>query len=391
MILEAVFGAIAGGFGVIPFVHTNLILQTVSPFIANPVLKAIFSISVSASHSLFEILSTLIIITGLKIRRVDPEIRNGGTPENDQMEFSAIYYTAFKALVCSICILPIVFFLLPLIKTAMAGQFKYIFLSLIVAQFFCEKNIHKAAIGIGVFLFAGILGSITFYKSIVAEPLFPLLSGFFALPALLLGESEPEYGEEGMKENTVSDYNTNQLILLAAFSAAISTLFPALTVGVLLGTILLMLRDSKLIPKIVPALIVSKVFFDIAASAITGNTRSYAAVLAKPLTEYFEGISLLLISSVALFSGCLALAFILHFKNRISRIYCKMENPELRRAFLIGILALIFIFGGVVALILAATACCMGIMGNQLKTKRSYLMGSLILPSLMYLFELGLF
>lgn len=397
MILEAIGGTILGIAGVIPFVHTNFILQAISPIVLNPISKAVLAISISASHSLFEILSTLAIITGFGFGR-------DGKADFGEKGFLGIYFIAFKAIVCCILLLPIAYFALPLLKNSMGESFRVIFLSIIVAQFISEKNLKKAAIGIGVFLLAGILGSITFYRNIVIEPLFPMLSGFFAIPALLLGEekmqkeySDNDYlGENNTDKSLASpsilgSINANQLILLAVFLSAISTLFPALTVGTLLGIGLLILRDQKLIPVIVPALIVSKVFFDITASAITGNTRSYAAVLAAPLGEYFGGMTLPLIACIALFSSCLSLAFILQFKGKIINIYQSMERGNSRIAFLIGIICLIAIIGGVGALILAITAACLGIAANQLKTKRSYLMGALMVSSICYLFEISIF
>ncbi len=373
MMLEALAGAILGIGGIIPFVHVNLLLQVFGEFITDPYSKAVFAISIAISHSFFGIMPALIIIAGgtVDLRRKE--------------ELERVFSIAAVSLAFSIISLPVFYLLLPIIKLQMRESFRFLFLSLVLPHLLVGGEAKKKILGVGIFLLSGILGSMTFLKSVIAEPLFPMLSGFFAIPALLMNS----YGMDSENEESTQTGEGKYIIIIAAVVAsAVSTLFPALTVGVLLGILMLIMRDGKKVAWMVPSLLISKVFYDIAAAAITGNTRSYPSVLTLPLVDLFSEGALSVIVSVCIAAGGIALLIIFQLTGRLGGFYARMGEEGWRRGFFIAIIVLIFLAGGATALLLMAVASCIGLMALQLRVKRSYLMGSLLLPALLYHFDL---
>ncbi|MFH0971446.1 MAG: hypothetical protein V1835_02660 [Candidatus Micrarchaeota archaeon] len=369
MIIEAVCGALLGAAGAVPFLHTNMLLQIFSGGFQGGTSSAIFAIALGISHSFFEIFPAAFVL-GFGVKMGD----DGG---NDGSR-AGIFNIALLSLAVSIAMLPVFCVLLPLAMERMQDYLKFVFLAIVVSQFFSD-GWRPAILGAFVFVFSGILGSITFFGSVVAEPLFPMLSGFFAIPALLFGsQEEGKPGGEGG--------STTIIVLMCVFASAFSTLFPAMTVGVLLGMMMLVLKGKGALGIAVPGLIVSKTFFDIAASAITGKTRSLAAVLATPLSQDFATLAVPLIASVAIFSGCIAMLMILNFRERIGKLYGEAFSEKYRRLILCAIVAGIFASGGANAIILSAAAAGIGITIHFLEIKRGHAMGALIVPSLLFMF-----
>ena len=387
MLFEAFAGIVFGSLGAIPFIHPNLIMQTLGGFFGSSVSLAIFAVSVSVSHAFFSAAPSLMVINGFSVRK-------------EGYDLAKIFKISLLALAASIAFLPVAYFLLPFLKASWGGSYKFLFLTIIISNFASEKGAKAAIAGICIFLLSGTFGTVTFFRSIVAEPLFPMLSGFFAVPALLLGK---EKGMEGInfgidfvekinigEQNPFGIFNDEKIIVLASiFASAISTLFPAMTVGVMLGLLMLILRDEKALLVAVPALLVSKVFFDLAAAGITGATRSYASVLALPLMEFYGIAGLLMVCGIALMAGCLAVAFCIKLEGKLGKLQAFIETEKMREAILAAIVLLVLLFGGVQGILITATSASLGILGQKIGAKRSYLMGALLVPALIFQFGIS--
>src|SRR3989344_636476 len=388
MIFEAAAGIMFGSLGAIPFIHPNLILQTMAGFFLGSFSLAIFAVTLSVSHAFFSVAPSLMVL-------------NGFSSEKNGSGITKIFKIALGALVLAIAVLPFAWFLLPFLKSAWGESYKYIFLAIIISNFLPERGPKAAIGGSSIFLLSGIFGTITFFRGIVAEPLFPMLSGFFAVPALLLGREngwKREFLEVGIGDGVVNLPNRDSpsifgeeksLVLACVFASAISTLFPAMTVGVMLGLLMLTLRDDRALGIAVPALIVSKVFYDIVAAGITGNTRSFASVLALPFMEIYGKTVLLLVAGMAMIAGCIACAFCLKFERRLEELQAIIETENLRKAILAGILMLVFLFGGMGGILITATSASLGVLGQKAGARRSYLMGALLVPALIFQFGLS--
>ncbi len=363
MILEALAGSILGITGALPFTHTNLVLQFVQGILKGSQL-AIFSVSLTVSHAFFEIGPAFVVFSF--------GARSG--------EARHALKSAFLALIASILLLPFFWFALPFLKTQLAQTYKFVLLALVITHLVEANDFWATAKNFGVFIIAGLMGMVVLGGAAFREPLFPMLSGFFALPTLLLGKQ----GDDAPNCKKVA--GSRKVVIYSVFASALSTLFPALTVGVLLGILLLISKSSPMTA--VSSLIVSKAFYDIAASAITGSTRSLAAVIVLPFSENFGAAGLIMIASAALVAGSFALGLAIALRKRLENAYEKAQSLENRRPLLALLLIAIALAGGICGLLIAATACLLAICAAQLKVRRSCLMAALLLPALAYAFEL---
>ncbi|MFH1751183.1 MAG: hypothetical protein ABH863_05885 [Candidatus Micrarchaeota archaeon] len=370
MIPETIVGMALGAFGAIPFIHTNLILQMLHGLFEAPGSLAAFAIAVSVSHSFFSLMPSMMVVAGFSAKNFEA--------------FEKAAHVAMKALVICLILLPAAYMLLPLLKDTWKAEFKFLFLSIVVSQFIGKREVRDMVKGAALFLLCGIFGILAFHR-VMAEPLFPMLSGFFALPALLMGEMDAEV-EETAREKGISNWGDMGVVVACVIASALSTLFPAMTVGVLLGLLLITVKVGEAVPIALPALIVSKVFFDLAAGLITGDTRSYAAVLVEPLFEIYGIRAIFLLCAISLTAACFAAAISARAQGAICRIYRDIQNLNTRRMLLLGMLIAIFIMGGFPGLLIASTSCLLGIAGRQLGVKRGFLMGALLLPALIFHF-----
>ncbi|MFH1258053.1 MAG: hypothetical protein ABIG96_02615 [Candidatus Micrarchaeota archaeon] len=369
MILEAFMGVMAGISGAVPFIHTNLVLQIFEKSFSNPVGKAVFAISTAISHSFFEIFPTIMLL-GM------------GKAGMHGKGFQEVLAISLKSFAFCIVLLPLFVICLPAAKAGFSENLKFLFLAIVVSQLINEKSLRSAVVGMAIFLLSGVLGLVTFYGGAVAEPLFPMLSGFFAVPALLFGINREDGKAEGVNQNAAPA----PIILMCVAASAFSTLFPALTVGVLLGVLMLVLRDGGKISVIVPSLLVSKVFYDVAASAITGKTRSYAAVLARPMADFFGNGAINVIAAVSIVAACFSVLILAAFSKKLAGIVGMVENRNVGKIGVAAILIFVAASSGLVGILLGGTAASMGIVGRELGAKRSFLMGSLIVPAICYQF-----
>ncbi|MEK6842965.1 MAG: hypothetical protein AABY04_00595 [Candidatus Micrarchaeota archaeon] len=369
MISELFAGSLLGISGVVPFFHANFVLQLFGGIWRTDLGIAVFAISLSMSHAFFELLPSFIFLGGIEAKELNANKEQ-------------ILLAGFETLVLCALFLPVAYFALPIVKIQMAQNFKYIYLSIICCAFFREKTFFGALFALIIFVGSGVFGSITFFYQMAKEPLFPMLSGFFALPSILLGNLETE--KEGLER---SKFGANNLSLQigAVFASAASTLFPALTPGVIIGVLIMYFRENAF-ARLSLAVIISKVFFDIGAVGITGATRSVAAAIFKPVFEMHGNFAMAMFVGAAFFSASVAMAIAYRFNEKLLVAYEWMQSKKGRKIAVVVLFALVLAFGGAAGVLIFCVASFFGILCAKLNVARGYLMGALTVPALLVFF-----
>ncbi|MBI5225313.1 hypothetical protein HY989_05580 [Candidatus Micrarchaeota archaeon] len=375
MISELLAGSLLGLSGVVPFFHANFILQLFGNVWKTDLGIAVFAISLSVSHAFFELLPSFVFLGGV-----------GGRELNANKE--QILVAGFETLVLCALFLPVAYFVLPFLKISMAQEFKYVYLSIICCAFFREKTPLGALFASVIFIGSGVFGSITFFHQIAKEPLFPMLSGFFALPLILLGNEEKQKAgglDDGSSEGSKFGGNKISMQIGAVFASAASTLFPALTPGVVLGVLVMYFRENSF-ARLSLAVIIAKVFFDIASVGITGATRSVAAAIFLPVFEMHPPFAMAMFVGTAFFSASFAILIAHLFNEKLLIAYEWMQSEEGRKIALVVLFALVVAFGGAAGVLIFCAASFFGILAVKMEVGRGYLMGALTVPALLVFF-----
>lgn len=226
------------------------------------------------------------------------------------------------------------------------------------------------------------------------NPLFPLLTGLFGLPTLILSLAHTEIPEQNGEGEPVTTS-----VFRGVLAGALVGWFPGITstAGAVVGSLSIrrrcvnILEDASRFIVTVSAVGSSSTVFSLIALSVTGKGRT-GAMLA--LIELFSSDldSLRLFSSTVLplllLSVLVAslLGYILTI--RIGRIFMRavtsLPMKKINVFLIIFIMTLITIFNGVPGILVAVVATLLGIIPPKVGIARVHLAGSLLIPVIIY-------
>ena len=389
MLYDFFAGVIAGVLGAIPFLHTNTLLQFFRGTFSGTLETAVFVVALSFSHLVFETVPSLFLF-------LPSENQSVNVLPNQKMVLEGKGNYALKTIVLSIIAAvsatallgPLLSLFMPAVNSLLSPYFKYVFLLVILLYFVSDDNRRKMLLGIGVFVLSGIFAYLVFSVPLVKEPLFPLLAGFFGVPAILAAGKGAKI-EIGKKDEKIAFGKKEwMLVLLSVPMGLLSTLFPALSVSILLSIAFMFLEnDAKSFVVLGPAIAASKMLSDFFSSVSIGKSRSMVAVFTGELTRtHGTELSLVILAFTALSAAALSSLALLGAYGKIVEAAVKIEIEKLRIIAFVVIVAFILFMGGFEALFVLSVSASIGMLPMLLKIRRGYAVGALMLPSLVYLF-----
>lgn len=375
-------GVLLGALGVLPFVHTNLILQAAKPFIGSSALAS-FVAAVSFSHLVFETLPALFLFiptqnlaaSVLPFQRMALQGRGAEA-------LNKIVAATLLALAFAVALLPVQAIVLPALKQ-IAGESSKWGLVLVVFLFFWSiSGWRNKLVSLSIFLLAGMLGVVALTGPLVQEPLFPLLTGLFAVPAILLarGDAVEKIGDSGETAGA-----NLKLVLLGVAVGSVSSLLPGMTVAVLLAVCLMMVGEGDgAYLFLAPSVAASKTLYDLTSGLTTGRARSMGGAMLSGASAGTETLAVIGISALA--AAALTSAIVLVVYRKAFSALRETDLDGFRKALLAALALLVFALGGVAGVLLATAAACVGALPMLCAQRRSLAVGALIIPSLSHFF-----
>ncbi|MCX6767806.1 MAG: tripartite tricarboxylate transporter permease [Candidatus Micrarchaeota archaeon] len=382
-LFEFAAGAVAGALGMVPFLHTNLLLEfTKNAFAALGL--AVFAAALAFSHSVFEIIPAvfLFVPSGGQALSMLPA---HSLALKGRALFAArtVLHSMFYSFLAALAILPLAIVFLPPLFEAVRPYSAFLLAAIVAGAFAMERG-KKLAAGVFIFLLSGFFGFLLFSFPLQREPLFPLLSGLFGIPAVMLSMNGKSV-EPGKDEAAAVDA---KMVVVGAVLGMLSPLLPALNPALLSGLALIFLESTPVaFLQVNSAVASSKMLYDFTSVFIAGKARSGAAVAVKEAVfrlEWSQFVSVLAAGAAAFFA---ALAVVLFASKKLSTTITALGN-RLNLVVLGLIVAGVFAYSGPAGLFTAAVASCIGLVPALVGTRRSHAMGALILPSMIY--SLGL-
>jgi len=392
IILALLLGILAGTFtGISPGIHINLVSSLIVsslPFLSfiHPITIAIFIVAMSITHTFLDFIPSIFI----------------GAPEEDSFlsilpghqlllegrgyeAFIITLYGSLAALIIIILLAPIFILILPFIynATKLAIPFVLIFISLYII--FREENF---LISLIVFLLSGFLGFLTFNLPI-KEPLMPLLTGLFGLSSLFISIKSkskiPKQEIAPLRSITLTKPELLKSLLAIFISSPFCSFLPGIgsshsaTIG---SEIIQQTKKGFLfLVGATNTIIMGLSFITIYA---IGKARSGTADAIKDILQTITLHDIVLIIITILLSGILAsiLGIIL---ARFFVRYINKINYQYITLFTILILFIInLIFSNLLGILVLITATSLGIFAISSNSRRINLMGSLIVPAIVY-------
>jgi putative membrane protein len=390
MLLFVLLGIVVGILGVVPFLHTNLLLEILKNFFSDPLNLSIFAASLAFAHLVFEVLPSIFFYVPSANLNVSVLPSHQLVLKGEGLlAFKLTLHSFFFSLLLSVLLLPFFMAVLPAVFSFVKPMIPFLMLLLLAALFLSEKSPRKSFYGIAAFLISGVFGFAVFSLPLSGNTLFPVLTGLFGFSSLFLSIREES---ETIPQKDLPVEIDWRLIFVGALLGGFAVLFPAFNPALWSSLAFIFLENSPaLFISLNSAVVSSKLFYDFAGVYIIGKARTGAAVVVK---ESLVGISLnqfvfIVLAILIAFSLSLAILLFL-YKPVIKKIFSKkFRNPA--PYLFVFLLVLLFIYSGFTGVFIASVATAVGLIPAFLGIKRSYSLGALILPSLIYATGLNLF
>ncbi len=395
--LSLVFGIIFGVVaGLMPGLHPNNTIPIIvgMSFLFSPLGAAIVLVSSGIINIFVNFIPSIIL--GAPEDGTVLSVLPGHKMLMEGRGFEAIKLSVLGGLggiLFSILILPVFAFTIPPVYELIRPHIHFILIPAVVWMLWSEKKYGKL-FAILTFFASGFLGLIVLDYSDAA--LFPLLSGLFGLPTLLIAiwskTSLPKVFEE--REQKMKTRELLKSISIGSIGGIIAGLLPGL--GSAQSTALTQQvfrekdRDGRKFLISIGAVSSSDLVYSLLALYLIGNPRSGIAVAVSKLIEVGFNELLMLISVIIISTG---LGVFLTLKlTRISLKFLKQLNySKLCLWTLIFIYILIFIFSGPLGLIIGTISMFIGLIPNYTNIRRTHSMGCLLLPTILWFTGINLF
>jgi len=399
--LELLLFVLAGiGFGtftgLIPGIHVNLIcvllLGVSSIFIGlNPYCLVVLIISMSVTHTILDFIPSVLLgcpedSTALSVLPGHQMLLKGKGLE-------AIYLTilgGIGVILVFVLMIPILIKILPVFYEMIKYYIHYILIGIVSYLILTQKGMKKL-LGLFVFIISGLLGLIVFDIPGISSTLlfFPLFTGLFGISTLLISlNNKTKFPKQDDEIGEVK----NPLII----SGIIKAFFSGLLVGTLPGVgaaqasvlsqQITKKRDTREFLVSVGGINTATAIFSLVALYTIGKPRSGAAVAIEKLVENFGINELMLVVAAGLIATGIASLLALFLSRRFLNAMEKISYKKLSLSIIVILIGLTIFLTGWVGILILFVSTMIGLLAPLLNVKRSFAMGVLMIPVILFYF-----
>jgi len=386
--------AIGALTGLLPGIHINLVSAVVLSSLAflltffSPISIAVFIVSLSVAHTFIDFIPSIFLgapdESALSVLPGHKMLLEGKA-------YEAVFYTAAGCLIS----LPLLLILTPLFILLLPEIFFYLkfvmfFILLTVSIYMIATNKNKF-LAIIVFLLSGFLGISTLFINI-NQPLLPLLSGLFGASSLISSIRKKEkLPEQSLSKPKITKEDIKSTFFTSLISSPLCSFLPALgsSQAAIIGTNLQSEKEENnqennkkflMLLGSVNLLVLSLSFTTL---YVIQKSRTGSAVAIQEILTKFNLSDLVIILAVILISSFIAFFLTLSISKIFSKIISRINYTWLSLIILAFLSLIILIFSGFVGFLLYLTSTLTGLVAIESETRRTNLMGCLMLPSIL--------
>jgi putative membrane protein len=397
--LKLLIGILAGIFsgiitGLLPGLHTNTLSLAMISLL--PTLSIYFPETALASYIISMIIthSFLDAIPAIFFGAPEADTALGVLPGH-KLLLEGKGYRALKLTVLGgIGTFALAIIILPILHLSLENIYPYLQkiiapLLLILSALFIlkESNNKKRIWALLVFMLSGTLGMLTLNKLNILNPLFPLLTGFFGIPVILLSLVRKSKIPKQKISTDIKILNKQNILsyIKASLSSAIVSILPGIGAAqaAMISQGFTKFKDKEQFLMIIGGINTASVIYTLTALFLIDKARTGSMVA----IQYFMQLNLekyILLMSVAFITLGLAATITL----LIGRIFAKKLHSLNYKKISLLILGIILIFtvwlSEPLALPILLTATSIGLLPIKTNVRRIHTMGCLILPVTFY-------
>jgi len=397
LIVAVVVGILAGTItGLIPGIHVNLISVILIGFSAfllsyfSPLILVVFLVSMALTHTFIDYIPSIFL--GAPDEDSFLSVLPGHELLLEGRAFEAVILTLYGSLFAVLIILllsPLFIFILPLIYNYISIMIPWILILASIFLIYFEKTDRTFAIII--FILAGFLG-ISSLNLGIREPLLPLLTGLFGASSLITSIMK----KEKIPKQKIVKFRKIKIkkklfrpLLASILTAPLASFLPGIGAGqsAVIGSEIVGGKEGEMDRKefliflgSINTIIAGLAFIGLYS---VGKARTGVVVAVKELIPSLTFsnlliifLSILLVSFVSFFITIFLAGF---FAKNITRI----KYNKISLLILLVLSLIVFVFSGFLGLLVFLISASLGLLCILLGVKRTHLMGSLMIPTIL--------
>lgn len=279
--------------------------------------------------------------------------------------------------------LPIFVFAIPPLYNFLRPNIHFLLIFVVAYMIFSEKGKGKIFAAV-VFFLSGILGYLVLdIMQSGSEMLFPLLSGLFGLPMLLLAVKNKASLPESFSFESESTRIEWKPAIIGSLAGVIAGLLPG--IGSSQATVIANAgsKNERTFLMAIAGVNVVDIMYSILALWIIGNPRSGIAVAVGSIVKIDMNMVMVFLSTILIAAGAGAFLTLKLSRTAVFAIR-KIDYQRLCLYTFAFICILIFIFTRFFGLAVAGIALSIGMIPNLANIRRSHAMGCLVLPTILF-------
>lgn len=393
IILAVLFGISIGIVtGLLPGLHPNTLIPMVLSLTAlfDPLTMSVILVSAGISNSFVNFIPSILL--GAPEADSALSVLPGHKLLLEGRGYEAIKLTVIGglgAVVFAVLSLPLFGLFVPNLYNFLRPQLWWILTLVIVYMILSEKKGTKR-FAVITMLFSGILGIIVL-NNFDSSMLFPMLSGLFGIPLLMLSIGQKVSMPENFnfEETPMPKYSKFLSVITGAVAGVIVGLLPG--VGSSQAAVLAQQTTDRSSPEMavrkfliaIGGVNMSDFVYSLLALWIIGNPRSGIAVAVGQLITLDANVIMILIASILVAAGFSAYVTI-RMSRKIMPVFRRLNYTRLCVATAVFITLLVFLFSGPLGIFVLAVSSAVGLIPNISGVKKSHAMGCLLIPTILF-------
>jgi len=296
----------------------------------------------------------------------------------------------FGGVLFSVFSLPLFAIIIPTLYNFIRPNVHWALIFVVFYMIISEKGKNKIY-SLIVFVLSGLLGLLVL-NNFSDSMLFPLLTGLFGLPMLLLSIFEKTKIPEkfSFEEEKIEKKSLLSCIGIGSLAGIAAGLLPG--VGSTQSTILTQQlfqrkRDERSFLISIGAITSSDIVYSILSLWLIGNPRSGIAVGISNLLEVGFKEVIIFICFI-LISAAIATIIALQITKFSLRFLRKINYQKLCIVTFLFLFGLTILFSGFIGILVLITSLVIGLIPNKIGIKRTHMMGCLLLPTILFFLNL---
>ena len=379
--------------GIIPGMHLNNFLPALVALVPLIGIENTCSliISIAVSQNFFSFFSSTFLgapdeSTALNVLPAHKLLMKG-------KGLNAIFYQATGAFFASLFSFILIFLCYPFFKEVYSMTRPWVawILGLVTILMILSEKGRKKIFSLLVTFLSATLGFITLNLLPLKNSIFPLLSGFFGVPTLLISlKNQAKLPEQKLEvEKSLRWKQLGLASLFGSLSGMLAGLLPAIGVSQFAYLFTFQNPSPEFFLSVSGGINLANEVFSLFSLFLIGNPRSGASVAIQRILSNLTFNHFLIFLSVILISLGTSYFALLYFSKFFVSFISSLNYKFLNLLALSLILLSTLCFVGPLGILILVTSTSIGLLANFFRIKRTHCMSSLIIPTLTFFLGLN--